>query len=81
MKTRCGSASGRCTWSTRGRYRGPNQCRLFISQMLSLGVVPLHWISQHVGHATIDMIQRRYGKWIRTDGQDVPEMIEKLLDL
>ncbi|SEG14818.1 Arm DNA-binding domain-containing protein [Billgrantia desiderata] len=64
------------------RYRGPNQCRhTFISQMLSLGVVPLHWISQHVGHATIEMIQRRYGKWIRTDGQDVPNMIEKLLNL
>lgn len=37
--------------------------------------------THHVGHATIDMIQRRYGKWIRTDGQDVPQMIEKLLDL
>ncbi|EWG98532.1 Arm DNA-binding domain-containing protein [Halomonas sp. BC04] len=64
------------------RYRGPNQCRhTFISQMLSLGVVPLHWISNHVGHATINMIQQRYGKWIRGDGQDVPTMIEKLLDL
>lgn len=64
------------------RYRGPNQCRhTFISQMLSLGVVPLHWISGHVGHATINMIQQRYGKWIRSDGQDVPAMVEKLLDL
>lgn len=64
------------------RYRGPGQCRhTFISQMLSLGVVPLHWISNHVGHATITMIQRRYGKWIRSDGQDVPAMIEKLLEL
>ncbi|SDG27691.1 integrase [Onishia taeanensis] len=64
------------------RYRGPNQCRhTFISQMLSLGVVPLHWISNHVGHSTITMIQRRYGKWIRTDGQDVPTLIEKLLEL
>lgn len=49
--------------------------------MLSLGVVPLHWIAQHIGHATIDMIQRRYGNWIRTDGWDVTQMIEKLLDL
>lgn len=64
------------------RYRGPNQCRhTFISQMLSLGVVPLHWISNHVGHSTINMIQRRYGKWIKSDGQDVPAMIEKLLGL
>jgi integrase len=64
------------------RYRGPNQCRhTFISQMLSLGVVPLHWIANHVGHSSITMIQRRYGKWIHADGQDVPTMIEKLLDL
>lgn len=64
------------------RYRSPNQCRhTFISQMLSLGVVPLHWISNHVGHSTINMIQRRYGKWIKSDGQDVPSMIEKLLEL
>ncbi|MFG6158060.1 tyrosine-type recombinase/integrase [Halomonas sp. 1390] len=64
------------------RYRSPNQCRhTFISQMLSLGVVPLHWISNHVGHSTINMIQRRYGKWFKSDGQDVPSMIEKLLEL
>lgn len=64
------------------RYRGPNQCRhTFISQLLSLGVVPLHWISNHVGHATITMIQRRYGKWIRSDGPDIPALIEKQLDL
>lgn len=35
----------------------------------------------YIGHATINMIQCRYGKWIRTDGQDVTQMIEKLLDL
>jgi len=64
------------------RYRGPNQCRhTFISQLLSLGVVPLHWIAGHVGHATITMIQRRYGKWIRSDGPDIPSLIEKQLEL
>lgn len=64
------------------RYRGPNQCRhTFISQLLSLGVVPLHWISNHVGHATITMIQQRYGKWIRGDGPDIPALIEKQLGL
>ncbi|WP_263974155.1 hypothetical protein [Halomonas elongata] len=44
-------------------------------------MVPLHWISNHVGNSTINMIQRRYGKWIKSDGQDVPNMIEKLLEL
>lgn len=64
------------------RYRGPNHCRhTFISQLLSLGVVPLHWIASHVGHTTIAMIQKRYDKWIRSDGPDVPGMIEKLLEL
>nr|WP_300309252.1 DUF3596 domain-containing protein [Halomonas sp.] len=64
------------------RYRGPNQCRhTFISQMLSLGDVPLHWISNHVGHSTINMIQRRYGKWIHADGQNVSELIEKHLGM
>lgn len=64
------------------RYRPPSQCRhTFISQMLSLGTVPLHWISQHVGHTTIEQIQRTYGRWIRKDGADVHGMIEKMLDM
>lgn len=38
-------------------------------------------VANHVGHSSITMIQHRYGKWIHADGQDVPTMIEKLLDL
>jgi len=64
------------------RYRPPSQCRhTFISQMLTLGIIPLHWISAHVGHTTIDMIQKNYGKWIQQDGPDVQKMIEKVLEL
>lgn len=63
------------------RYRGPGNCRhTFISQMLSLGFVPLHWIANHVGHTTTAMIQRKYGKWMPEDGVDMVGMIEKQLD-
>lgn len=64
------------------RYRAPSQARhTFISQLLSTGVVPLHWIAQHVGHTTIDMIQRNYGKWIKTDGADMHSIIEGIFKL
>ncbi|WP_421865220.1 tyrosine-type recombinase/integrase [Motiliproteus sp.] len=64
------------------RYRGPNQCRhTFISQMLSTGEIPLHWIAQHVGHTTTEMIQKTYGKWIRQDGADIYTRIEQIFDL
>lgn len=64
------------------RYRPPSQARhTFISQMLSTGAIPLHWISDHVGHSTIDMIQKTYGKWIKSDGADLHQTIEKIFDL
>lgn len=64
------------------RYRGPGNARhTFISQMLSTGLVPIHWIADHVGHSSIQMIQQRYGKWIHADGPDIHEAVEKLLDL
>lgn len=63
-------------------YRAPSQARhTFISQMLSTGVVPLHWIAQHVGHTTTDMIQKTYGKWIAQDGADMHATIEKIFKL
>jgi integrase len=63
-------------------YRAPSQARhTFISQMLSTGVVPLHWIAQHVGHTTTDMIQKTYSKWINSDGADMHAMIEKIFEL
>lgn len=64
------------------RYRAPSQCRhTFISQMLSTGVVPLHWIANHVGHTTTEMIQRTYGKWIKSDGADMHSIIEGIFKL
>lgn len=64
------------------RYRPPSQARhTFISQMLSTGVVPLHWIASHVGHTTIEQIQRTYGKWIKSDGADIHTVIERYFEL
>lgn len=64
------------------RYRPPGQCRhTFISQMLTLGVVPMQWIAAHVGHTTIAMIQKHYGKWIQQDGPDIHQVVERSLDL
>jgi len=64
------------------RYRPISNCRhTFISQMLSRGVVPLKWIADHVGHTTISMIEKRYGKWIEKDGPDIQASVEKMLDL
>jgi integrase len=64
------------------RYRAPSQARhTFISQMLSTGTVPLHWIAQHVGHTTTDMIQKTYGKWIKKDGADMHALIESIFRL
>lgn len=64
------------------RYRAPSQSRhTFISQMLSTGIVPLHWIANHVGHTTIEQIQKTYGKWIKSDGADIHSAVEKLFNL
>jgi integrase len=49
--------------------------------MLSTGVVPLHWIANHVGHTTTEMIQRTYGKWIKSDGADMHSIIEGIFKL
>lgn len=64
------------------RYRPISNCRhTFISQMLTLGFVPMNWISDHVGHTTSAMIERRYGKWIEQDGPDIKNAVEKVLGL
>ena len=62
------------------RYRPINNCRhTFISQMLTLGIVPLKWIADHVGHTTIAMIETRYGRWIEKDGPDIHASAERML--
>jgi len=62
------------------RYRGPGQCRhTYISQMLTAGM-DLQWISKQTGTG-VEMIRRRYGKWIEDDAPDMIGLAEKRLGL
>lgn len=46
------------------KYRNPYQLRhTFVSQLLSQGENPAY-IAKLVGHGTIEMVQRNYGRWI-----------------
>lgn len=51
------------------RYRNPYQTRhTFASALLAAGRPPL-WVAQQMGHRTVEMVQRHYGRWIE-QGQD-----------
>jgi integrase len=46
------------------RYRNPYQTRhTFASALLSDGKNPW-WVAQQMGHKTVEMIMRRYGRWL-----------------
>ena len=46
------------------RYRNPYQTRhTYASMMLSAGE-NLHWVANQMGHKTIEMVMRHYGRWI-----------------
>ena len=61
--------AGQCS-SRSVRYRGPSQLRhTFVSQMLTAGL-PLQWIASQLGHTSIKMVERIYGKWIDEDSSD-----------
>lgn len=46
------------------RYRNPYQTRhTFGSALLAAGRPPL-WVAKQMGHATTEMLQRNYGRWI-----------------
>jgi integrase len=60
------------------RYRNPYQARhTFASTLLSTGVNPLY-VSMQMGHETVEMIQKKYGRWIE-QGDD-PATKQKLDD-
>jgi len=62
------------------RYRGTNQCRhTYISQMLTANM-PHEWISKQTG-TSVEMIRRRYGKWIQQDSDDMVSLAESRLKL
>lgn len=61
------------------RYRSPNQCRhTFASQALS-SYVDQFWIARQLGHTSIAMLKKHYGRWIPKDVKSmVHEANEKL---
>jgi len=62
------------------RYRGPGQCRhTYISQMLTARM-DLQWISKQTG-TSVEMIRRKYGKWIEEDAPDMITLAEKRLGI
>jgi integrase len=64
------------------RYRGPNNCRhTYASQLLTTGAVTLQWLKDQMGHTTIAMLERHYGKYISKDGPDMIPLLESALRL
>lgn len=64
------------------RYRGPNNCRhTYASQLLTTGAVTLQWLKDQMGHTTIAMLERHYGKYISKDGPDMIPLLEQALKL
>jgi integrase len=58
------------------RYRNPYQTRhTYASSLLGSGANPLY-VANQMGHATLEMIQRRYGRWIE---QGTDEKAQKRL--
>jgi integrase len=51
-------------------YRNPYQTRhSFASNLLSQGAPPL-WVAQQLGHTSMEMINRHYGKWVDSDRKE-----------
>ena len=63
------------------RYRGPSQARhTFASQLLTAGVNE-RWIATQMGHTSIKMIEKRYGKWMTEEVPDMSKRVSNLIDV
>ncbi|WP_258405935.1 tyrosine-type recombinase/integrase [Shewanella acanthi] len=59
------------------RFRGPGQTRhTFASHLISAGL-PLTWVARQMGHTSIKMIEKHYGKWLPTQKNSILDMAEK----
>ncbi len=62
------------------RYRGPNQARhTFASRLLTTGA-PERWIMREMGHTSIMMFEKHYGRWMDDEMPSMSERISKLID-
>jgi len=63
------------------RYRAFGQARhTFASQLLTAGVNP-HWLAQQMGHKSIKMIEKHYGKWMTEEAPYMASQVSELLNL
>jgi len=61
------------------RYRAFGQARhTFASQLLTAGVNP-HWLAQQMGHTSIKMIEKHYGKWMTEEAPYMASQVSELL--
>jgi len=60
------------------RDRGANQARhTFASQLLTKGVNE-RWIMREMGHTSISMFEKHYGRWI---DEEMPDMAQTVTDM
>lgn len=64
-----------------GRRAVPNCRHTYASQLLTTGAVTLQWLKDQMGHTTIAMLERHYGKYICKDGPDMIPLLEHALKL
>lgn len=61
------------------RYRAPKQARHTFSYQLLTAGVDIYWIAQQLGHTSIKMIEKHYGKWMNNErsymARDVSEKL------
>lgn len=61
------------------RYRPIGQARhTFGSQLITAGL-PLTWIAKQMGHSSIKMLERHYGRWMEDESPDIAKQASKAL--
>ncbi|QPG06923.1 site-specific integrase [Salinimonas marina] len=63
------------------RYRGPNQARhTYASQLLTKGVAE-RWIMREMGHTSIQMFEKHYGRWMDSEMPGMAETVSKMFQM
>lgn len=61
------------------RYRSPKQARhTFSCQLLTAGI-DIYWIAKQLGHTSIKMIEKHYGKWMNMERSDMAQQVSEKL--
>jgi len=61
------------------RYRSAGQARhTFASQLLTAGVNPL-WLAGQMGHKSIKMLERHYGRWMKEEAPSMALQVSRLI--